>query len=596
MTTKTHALEDFKYRTQKLLESKTLRSLCVSGEWGIGKTFAWNKILKELRNAPAEHEVKYYAYVSLFGLSTIEQVSAAIIQESENYSLQEYAVHEQVLNWLPAFADLAWRFAKGILRSVLNLPFVLRKRSPQYFWGLAKHDSVLNAFKAVGNELMPWMPEKALICFDDLERKNGSLSVDQLFGLISHLQENLGCKIVFIFNDEKLNENDASQFHQSYEKVFDTNFKFQPNFAECIDIAVPGNDLISNEVNVCANALEIKNIRVLKRITPLCVEVSTALEDDDCSILKRAVKIIVLMEWAKNICGEEFSRSVRMHILKSLQPSDFPKSIPSIKSPEKVGEWTKLVKGYGFDGKYDLDIDVVEGVESGSFRKDRLRESSSKLLKLREDDLKRARYKNAWAPYAGPFGDNEEVVVKSLTKGFEENFSALGIHDLDEVVRIFDPLDREELARQFIQKFKDRQIMNHLNWEGILSDVAPHRPLHKWIIESAKQEQRDSPSNTFDGILKRLLNSHLWEDGDTEFLAESGVDEFVRFMKENHGVKTHGLILGALANIDGEGTPLGIVQDKIKEALSEIAAESRIDRLRVKNFYKIELSPPNPDT
>lgn len=534
MTTKTHALQDFKHRTQKLLESKTLRSLCVSGEWGIGKTFAWNKLLKELRNAPAAHEVKYYAYVSLFGLSTIEQVSAAIIQESENYSLQEYTVHEQVLNWLPAFAGLAWRFAKGILRSVLNLPFVLRKRSPQYFWGLAKHDSVLNAFKAVGNELMPWMPEKALICFDDLERKNESLSTDQIFGLISHLQENLGCKIVFIFNDEKLNTNDAKQFHQSYEKVFDTQFKFQPDFTECIDIAVPGNDPISDEVKICANALKIKNIRVLKRITPLCVEASMALGKVHPSIQERAIKIVVLLEWARRTGNEAHAFAIRRYIWEGLPLSEFSPSKTSGVAFEQVDEWIELVKQYDLQGHYDFDKEVVRGVEDGYFLSEKLKVSSSVVERIFKYDRERKIFSRGWAPYRDSLSENEDVVVDSLEKAIQGSITSLGVGDLDGVVRLFVDLGMGQRAKQLIGEYVDANFGESGLFAvavGVWNDIEKVHPL---LIAAADADNPIEMTPNFPNLISSILQSKEWAPEEMEVwdaISDADLEGFLRHVR-----------------------------------------------------------------
>ena len=41
--------------------------MCLRGKWGIGKTYAWNRLLQD---AIADNQVAlpFYAYVSLFGL------------------------------------------------------------------------------------------------------------------------------------------------------------------------------------------------------------------------------------------------------------------------------------------------------------------------------------------------------------------------------------------------------------------------------------------------------------------------------------------------------------------------------------------------
>lgn len=52
--------------------------LCVRGEWGVGKTFGWKK---QLLQAQTENAIalRRYAYVSLFGLSSLEDLRSSIV-------------------------------------------------------------------------------------------------------------------------------------------------------------------------------------------------------------------------------------------------------------------------------------------------------------------------------------------------------------------------------------------------------------------------------------------------------------------------------------------------------------------------------------
>ena len=52
--------------------------LCVHGDWGVGKTFAWNEV--RTTSPPGK---KPYSYVSLFGLGSIEDVKQAIVEGSD---------------------------------------------------------------------------------------------------------------------------------------------------------------------------------------------------------------------------------------------------------------------------------------------------------------------------------------------------------------------------------------------------------------------------------------------------------------------------------------------------------------------------------
>lgn len=72
------------------LERKTPAAYCVTGPWGTGKTFLWqNVILPRARDLPykpvlpddlppGEFDYRYYSYVSLFNINSIQELKRAI--------------------------------------------------------------------------------------------------------------------------------------------------------------------------------------------------------------------------------------------------------------------------------------------------------------------------------------------------------------------------------------------------------------------------------------------------------------------------------------------------------------------------------------
>src|SRR6267154_5283495 len=65
----------------RFLVSSEPEVLCLRGKWGIGKTYSWNEFL---RQAQQEKRVSFktYAYVSLFGLGSRDQLKYAIFENS----------------------------------------------------------------------------------------------------------------------------------------------------------------------------------------------------------------------------------------------------------------------------------------------------------------------------------------------------------------------------------------------------------------------------------------------------------------------------------------------------------------------------------
>ena len=74
----------------RLIENEIHRSLatrepeviCIKGYWGVGKTFAWNRYLEQARNRKNGIALKHYAYVFLFGITSLEELKYAIFENT----------------------------------------------------------------------------------------------------------------------------------------------------------------------------------------------------------------------------------------------------------------------------------------------------------------------------------------------------------------------------------------------------------------------------------------------------------------------------------------------------------------------------------
>jgi Cdc6-like AAA superfamily ATPase len=56
--------------------------LCITGAWGVGKTFLWRQVLDQLRKI-GDLRFTRYSYVSLFGLNSLDDVKSALFENME---------------------------------------------------------------------------------------------------------------------------------------------------------------------------------------------------------------------------------------------------------------------------------------------------------------------------------------------------------------------------------------------------------------------------------------------------------------------------------------------------------------------------------
>ena len=64
----------------KFLARSDAEVLCVRGKWGVGKTYAWREGVRIARQDKKKIALKRYSYVSLFGISSLDELKSAIFE------------------------------------------------------------------------------------------------------------------------------------------------------------------------------------------------------------------------------------------------------------------------------------------------------------------------------------------------------------------------------------------------------------------------------------------------------------------------------------------------------------------------------------
>ena len=66
---------------ERFLQSSAPEVLCISGRWGVGKTYSWQKYLEAAEDTK-KVALSRYAYVSLFGLETLDDLRKVIVENT----------------------------------------------------------------------------------------------------------------------------------------------------------------------------------------------------------------------------------------------------------------------------------------------------------------------------------------------------------------------------------------------------------------------------------------------------------------------------------------------------------------------------------
>jgi hypothetical protein len=270
----TTSIDNTKEEIGRFLTGSEPSVLCITGEWGVGKTFVWREMLNRMRKE-GKLELTRYSYVSLFGLGSLDDVKASLFENMEWLDKEATNFGE----WGKISAKAFAARAKKLSELAGALPVIgqaITKARPLYF-------------SAIHNQI---------VCIDDLERRSKNLELKDVLGLISFLREQRGCKAVLLLNAAKLG--DASdEFHRLLEKVVEARAVLAPTAAESARIALPGTDDISVAMRKHSETLGIRNIRIIKQVERLVRRVSELLTEFPPAIQDQAVHSTTLFGWAK---------------------------------------------------------------------------------------------------------------------------------------------------------------------------------------------------------------------------------------------------------------------------------------------------------
>ena len=165
------SLQKTKERLVRLLGQDDNSVIALSGKWGTGKTHLWN----EAKDASDDKKVQTALYVSLFGLSSVDQVKRKLIESA----IPGVESHGGVFDGIKSL------FNAGVTAA-------------------SQHYKAMAALKNLNVLLMaPVVLRDRLIVIDDIERKHAKLGIDEVLGFIDDYSKQFRVKFVLVLNDDQ---------------------------------------------------------------------------------------------------------------------------------------------------------------------------------------------------------------------------------------------------------------------------------------------------------------------------------------------------------------------------------------------------------
>ncbi|MBL0612266.1 hypothetical protein JD508_18735 [Aeromonas jandaei] len=333
------------------LQQSSNKVVALSGKWGAGKTHLWSQV----KNSSNDPGVKDSLYVSLFGLSSVDQVKRKLIESVVPIA----ASHETF------FSGVKNLFKAGVTAA-------------------SAHYKALAAINDINVLMMaPLVLKDKIIVIDDIERKHARLGIDEVLGFIDEYSQQHSSRFILVLNDDQLSiKDDQRKIWELFrEKVIDCEIKLSTSPEDAFSIGIESKpsryaESIRDAVIKCS----LTNIRVIVKVISIVNQILADRVLDE-EILARTVPSIVLLS-AIHFRGIDNGPDFQF-ILQSAS-FDWDLWLKEVEGKELTAEeiqnetWWQFLKGVGFTGCDEFEMHLIEYLESGLFDADKINHIISK--------------------------------------------------------------------------------------------------------------------------------------------------------------------------------------------------------------------------
>lgn len=570
------------------LSSSQPDALVLKGRWGTGKTYTWSQLVSILATSQMLGKSKY-AYVSLFGINSLEQLRDAIFEQTLAVTAISQGASFATLrrNLEDVFVEPAavgddesiWHRIKRKLTptaNVLNsqarktLPYVERIPFLKDFLPFVRSASFLSV-------------KDTIVCLDDFERKGDQLTAKEILGLISMLKEQRNCKVAIILNDEFLQGEAIDDYNRYREKVVDIEVDFRPSSRECVDLVFCNGSLTDSMIRENATKLNIQNIRILQKLKRLVDGIWQELECYEEKVRHQVVHSLVLMSWS--FYSREGDAPPLKYILNiGYRLLGFEDDEEETSAEEK--NWNAIILNYGYTTTDELDSEVAGYIQRGFFLKDSLKE------KLEAKNVEVVAYmeghsfSEAWRLYHDSFSENEAELVETMSTRLRASARHVAPEDLQNVVKLFRELGHDSLADDLIEVYvaenRFRPKIFALESYPFHASHITDRRIKERFSEIATAEERQSLAE----VIKNICFKNGWSGKDEGVLDEATPEDYYNFFKSETSKDLAAYIDTCLQfeRFSNASERKKRIAAKATEALKRIAMESKLNEMRVRKF------------
>ena len=513
------------------------RRVClVKGKWGVGKTYIWKVIQNDLFE-----KLKYdtLSYVSFFGVSTLQDIKNQIFFNAKR---------------------VQYVGARNLFKNTYKV---------------AASSKYANELTNLNKEWEYRSLNNYLICFDDIERRNPSLRMADILGIISDLTADKNCKVIIILNENQLSSDDADELTTYREKILDLELEYNPGIINNASI-VFGRDCDQIYLDMFEK-LGLNNIRILKLASYAIEHFKPFIDKYEQSIRYEILRHIII------IVTIYYDKSIGINI------SDI-KILPYTSLLEKSGKNTEQSKiahkmGYIY---VEYDKHVVDFLKTGQCDISDFCSYTNALNEREKKSQIRNKLYEVYEIYRGNFKNNMNELASKLISFIHEHKYDIYLDEYDQMIEFCKGIEldlqlpdtRDECIRYTAENTENTDLLHQLLCKTTNSE----------IIEAINLKL--SAQNTIanmKSIIYKISDRKSWNRKDFEVLNSFSVQEIYDWLINE---ETHDLLatLSSFIDIanptvsDDNQKSFGI---KLFDALAKIAAIDAYNKSRVEKLLNI---------
>jgi len=560
------------------------RVAVIKGEWGVGKTYFWEQYISH-RIRKGDLSQIAYSYISLFGSSSLGDIRKSVFHNAKAISNDERLDEsfEREFNESSSLFNKAPWIKAGLDKVQNKAPMI------NFFSKNSQNIPVISKFSGMISSLEYSLVKNYVVCIDDMERKGKALSVKEIMGLADELAQRKECKVVLIFNEHSFdNEDDKAQFESYREKVVDIEINHNPTSKENL-ACIFSNDFERYSVlEETVNKLDIKNIRVLRKLKWMFEKFKVVFEEKNEQITDEFIVHSTLLCWSYYIRDKDLTFGV----LKEQISSNSWMSYLSDKDkdmPEGQKKYRTLASSMQLSSSL-FDQHIIFFLENGYYEENKLAETIIEFNENVRVNSVNARLRNAWDIYSDSLEDNLDEFKVALKCILDNEIPRLGLSDFSSAIDILENFDENvsPYIDQYIEAHEEtlKTIDTRFSWEA-------GRFKCQMLKNKIEGLQTESRNYNLDDISYSIAVNRSWSSEDIDFLSALSKEDYILWIKSKPDdlvtkVRSGLLKFRGMHSGGDDSEKYKKITNNIVAALQDIAMEHKLNEMRVKLIYGID--------